>query len=293
MHQDRQSISVPFYYTLLVNGVCTIVADFFAYPFFVIWSQQHSVGNERTPSFARVVRAIGYSKGFRGFYSGFSVSLISTIPSTLLYLIGKDIPLYCLGDSHLGHFMRGPCARAFDMIVSAPATRLMMLQQASGNPTLTNNFNELSIYNKAKSIFKKGGILNFYRGAFPCFCAGSLLDGIGFWLQAQVIKLYSEERRTHIAPQVFATTFSFGMAAFMVTPIEGVVTRLRIAESNPGALSGKAFYAEAKAIYCHLGVRGFFRGTPASVAHEAVWFLILPGSELTNEYVRMAMNQGH
>ena len=176
--------------------------------------------------------------------------------------------------------MRGPVAQAFGMLAWAPAARLIMLQQASGNTRVKNNFSQLSIWNKSKLIFKENGVRGFYRGALPGYCVSSTLDSIGYWLQSQTIRYYPIETRGNAAPQILTTMFGFGTAAIITAPIDATVARLRIHETNPTHFPDKKFWPTAQRIYQTLGYRGFFHGLTASVCHEMAWYSVLPITSL-------------
>lgn len=277
--ETSYSYAHSFFFKIMVNAASGLFAELMARPFFTIWTVQHHGAHNQPLSFIQACKIIRKGKGF---YAGFSISLIFAIPGTTLYLIGKDIPLALLGDNDMGQIMRGPCAQAFGIAAWAPETRLTMLEQVSGNIRASHSFHQLSLFEKSKAIWKENGLRGFYRGTFPWFCACAISDGLGFWLQAKSMRLWQEEKRDHFAPQVFTTMFAFGIAAIVKTPVEVTSTRLMIAESNPAYFSDKKFLPAIKTIYRQGGIAGFFTGVHTNVMHDMMWYLALPCADVGN-----------
>ena len=259
--------------TLLLMIGASLFSESISYPFLTLWTVQQAGELGKPLSLRKAFAAIRHGTGF---YSGFSLALLVAIPGNLLYLIGSNIPLQLFGDNVIGQLTRGPVAQAFGTFAWAPAARLILLQQASGNARIQNDFSKLSVLEKSKLILKKNGVRGFYRGVLPCYCVSSTLDLIGYWLQPQIIQYPSTETRKNAAPQILTTMFGFGAAALFTAPIDATVGRLRLSETNPTHFPDQRFWPAAKRIYKTLGVYGFFCGVTASICHESIWYAALP-----------------
>lgn len=269
--ENNSILTLAWTLTWITKFIGMIATDFAAHPFYTTWTVQQSVENNRSPSFLEAIQKI--RKG-RGFYSGFAPQAITAVPGTMLYFQGQEIALTLFGDNNFGQAMQGPLGVGFGMLAWSPAATLTMSQQVSGNSAVKNNFNHLSVFQKAKYIVKKDGVIRgFYRGTFPGFCAFSITDTLGFWMRAQFLAQFPEDKSMKL--KLATTTYAFAIAAILNSPVEVIFARLKIAETNKAIFKEKTMRDAAKAIYHTHGYRGFFRGLPAHILHSTIWHSVL------------------
>ncbi|OGT26578.1 MAG: hypothetical protein A3I77_07010 [Gammaproteobacteria bacterium RIFCSPLOWO2_02_FULL_42_14] len=264
----------------MIDATAGIFSEVVSYPFSMVWTAQQTSPRDNRLTFSQAFKAT-YSA--RNFYAGFSIPLASAIPATILYLFGKDIPLYCFGDTNTAHFLRGFAAQSLGMLVWAPAGRLIVSQQASISSCRNNTFNSLSILKKAQTIVKEQGVRGLYRGALPCYMNSVVLDTIGFTIQAQILKRLPEEKRSTIAAKIFAMCIGFGVGSIITTPFDVAITRMRAHETNPKSFPLRKFFPTFQTTYRELGFRGFCAAIPAHLLYTTLWYSVLPLSEIGKE----------
>src|SRR3990167_6142205 len=117
-------MEVPFTELILsfiFRSGASLCTDFFAHPFHTIWTVQQTMDNGKHPTFLEACRNI--CKG-GGFFTGLSLSLLSSIPGTWCYLSGRNSALYLFGDNYFGQVMQGPFGIAAGTALWAPASRI-------------------------------------------------------------------------------------------------------------------------------------------------------------------------
>lgn len=264
-----------YYYTATMQSASVLTADFFSHPLYTTWTVQNSqfYNKETTMSIFNTMKILGP----KSLFAGFNTQAISSLPGTYLYLQGRKQSLQLFGENDLGYCMQGPISVAAGMTLWSPAMRLTVLEQAAYQ---TNHFNQQSLSQKCHHIYQHEGIKGFYRGTLPATLSFSLSDAIGSWLQAQLLNSFHEKKYSEVVSELSATTLAFAFASFITSPIEMVITHLRLQETNPNAFAHKTFSAAAKKIHTEKGYRGFFRASPTWTAYQTVWHLSIPFTEI-------------
>lgn len=257
---------------VLIKSGAAVSAELIYYPFSTIWTMQHAQQLSFRAACAQIRRG-------KGFYAGFSVSLISAIPYALLYLFGKDLPLR-FTDNNFTQMLRGPAGQGLATLVYEPAAKMMMLMQATGNANKGDHFGKLSVYRKAQEIRKKHGIRTFYAAAMPAFIANAASDALGFWLLGLAKRHFSA---IEINPtfHVLATILCFGSVAAITVPLEVVATHIRLGKKSPGQTSAALF----KTLYRTGGVRALTHGLPACMLYHGLWGSIIAFEDIGQTHV--------
>lgn len=246
----------------MMRCVGIIATDFFAHPFYTIWTMQQST-QDRPLSFLTAAQKM---KRVSNFYAGFSPQAVVAIPGTLLYFAGQKTALYIFGRHNLGQCMQGPLGVGFGMLAWSPAATITMRKQASSDSKIKNIISD---------VWKKDGVRGFYRGTSPGFCAFSITDMLGFWIQAKLLAQFSEVDRKQAMPKLFSIVCAFGITAFLNSPIEVVFARAKLAATDARFSQERGMRAVAQAIYRTRGARGFFTGLPAHMTYNMVWHSVL------------------
>ncbi len=247
-------------------------ADLCSYPWYTLWIQKQSVPSEPTHKLAYTL----FRK--KQLYAGFSAQAISSPIGTRLYLWGRDVSLSLFGKNQVGYFMQGPIGVAFGTIVWAPSMRISTWQQAAST-NAAHAFNQKSIFGKCKTIWQTEGLRSFYRGSLGWGATFALTDSIGSSLLGQILDKYSENDRSGVFLQFFATTIAFSFATLLTSPIEMITAHLRLHETNKSQFPHKKFKDAARHVFQTKGCRGFFHAPLSLVAYQTIWHLVIPLAE--------------
>ena len=233
------------------------------------------------PSIRQTLKHTLNTTGLRGVYAGFWASAFASMPGTLFFLWGQTLPHRYFNDRWYTEFSRGFSGHLIGGLVWEPFSRISYLQQAAVNATIPT---KLSCRDAAKMIYKKRGIRGFYQGALLNILSCSISDGIGFSLRAVINKhLYTDTQRENIFLKFLTTFMCFSLTAGMTIPLDVVVTRIKLSESNPTRFPDRHFIPAAKNLYKEFGWRGFRRSILTSMLTHGFWTLSVPFSEVVAE----------
>ena len=180
-------ITLPGMQSVVVAALSGLPADALAYPFFTVRTLQQASLSKSTSSVAILKNVTQESGVIKGMYRGFSISALTAVPATGLYLAGMDLSFWLFGSGHLGTAMQGPLAQASASLIWGPGKRFMELQQAAKHGS---SFQRLSILGKFSAIYKESGFLGLYQGTLPQYLSFSFCNAIAFWVRGMVLSQY-------------------------------------------------------------------------------------------------------
>lgn len=255
---------------ITVDLFSAVACEVLSYPFLTAWNVQ--IANYPCGLFAAMQLIARSRKEGKGFYTGFSISFLASFPGLLVYLIGKDIPLWLWGDTNTAHLLRGFFAQTSGMLVWGPSTRLIALHQAASFSQRHNIFNQKNIAQKIRYIYQHEGVRGFYRGAFPCYATSVLLDTIGFFLQRKILECFPKEKQKNIFPYLTATIIGFSIGSLVTTPLDVGITHMRINETNPNKFPERKFFPALKNGYRALGHHGMGQLALTHACYTTLWY---------------------
>lgn len=187
-----------------------------------------------------VSRNIYRNNGLRGFYRGLGSSLTTYPFYWGIYFQTKDYKFSPTGRSYLDKFIVSFGSGAFASSLTNPLFVVKTRSQTSDSNSKQNNF-----FNLSKSIYKKEGVLAFYKG-FPSTIFNNLKLGIQFPLCD-----YLQEKTGNLFSSVF---ISRTVSASLFYPLDLIRVNQRDSREK---LSLRKI---VKSIYKKQGVTGFYRG---------------------------------
>lgn len=283
--EKQSNEALNFFALSLISGTpASLFADFISFPLFAIWTAQHANAAAKTPSIWKTGKMI-YGHGglilfLNKIYRGYPLLATMGLPSTLLYLYGKEIPHKLTDSDHfIVRFSQGIMGSALSGAVWEPVTRITYLRQAQPG---------LSVFGAYHSIMKTQGIRGFYRGALPNMLSYAIVDGTGFFLKP-IFKscfLQSELQKTYL--DFLATFICFGLASGITAPMDATIARLKLSGSSTTSFAERNFFSAGKAIYQTRGIPGFFRGVATSMLQHGLWSLVIPSEKILCAYANAA-----
>ncbi|CAJ0936096.1 unnamed protein product, partial [Mesorhabditis belari] len=169
-----------------------------------------------------------------GFYQGASINVLLITPEKAIKLVANDYFRHQLaspGEKNLGALrgmLAGGLAGMFQVIVTTPMELLKIRMQQSERP--------VSLRDVFRHLFADKGLLGLYRGIGPTLARDVSFSVIYFPLFAQLDSL-GPRKNDGSGDAVFYASFisgliAAGLAAFSVTPIDVVKTRIQTGGSG-------------------------------------------------------------
>jgi solute carrier family 25 protein 44 len=111
-----------------------------------------------------VIRKIFKKEGFRGFYRGYPISLLS-LPASLAYIEAMELSWHYLPPQIMGRdAISGLIACTAAQLLFVPSDVLSQRQQIDQKKSAAINKQFKETWNIAKNIYKTQGVFGFYRG---------------------------------------------------------------------------------------------------------------------------------
>jgi Mitochondrial carrier protein len=259
-----QSSSLDHIISLITSATISgIPADIFSFPACRVKTvMMTQVG--KAAQFTNTYQTVSYiykNQGLSGFYRGFAPLLVSSIPGTALFFGGVQTTQSLLGDSAFSGAVAGFVGQISGSIVWGPAEILKELRQI----TTTTGFQNKSVTELTKHIYKQEGIRGLYRGTVPQFFAFGTFNSIGLSMSVALHKNINKEELT-AAHSMVINGLSFGTGALVTTPIDVVKTRIQVAVADPALFPYRSIWGCTKNIIKNEGVPALLSGTTNRVA---------------------------
>jgi solute carrier family 25 folate transporter 32 len=160
--KDESSSSSPFYH-LKNSAIAGAITSLFTNPIWVVKTRTMCGldANKIQPSgMFRMLKTIYFTEGIRGLYSGFIPSLFGVSHGAIQFMVYEDLKSRLGGSklSNVEYISLAAFSKTIATMTTYPyQTVRTRLQLSKGN---------LSLLNTIKEIFKRDGVLGFYRGLF-------------------------------------------------------------------------------------------------------------------------------
>jgi solute carrier family 25, member 39/40 len=225
-------------------------------------------------------------EGIPALWSGLSISLAMTLPTTALYFTCYDEIKYAIESTSpslapFSPLMAGSSARA---LVSTALSPLELLRTKA-----MHRRSNLSIINGLRAEITEGGVRSLYRGLGPSLFRDVPFSGLYWlnyeWLRSLTLKRFFPNNAKPTSSELWMTSFISGLgsgtfAALVTTPFDVVKTRKQVKynlassstanhlpSSSPSSSSSSlGTFTMLRAIFKEEGLAGVFRGWNMRVA---------------------------
>lgn len=240
-------------------------ADILSFPFCrvktVMMTQVDSSG--KLPStYYQTTSNILRTQGLPGFYRGFAPFLMSSVPGSALFFFGVDTTKSVLGDSTYSVMASGFVGQIVGSIAWIPGEILKELKQMT---VTSKEFQNKTVTELTRDIYKQEGIKGFYRGFVPQLFSFGPFNSIGLTLSDILHKKLPKEN-TSVVYSMLINAFSFGLSAWVTTPIDVLKTRIQVAAADRKNFPDSSIWGCAKNLYQRQGALGFCSGAVSRAA---------------------------
>lgn len=208
-----------------------------------------------------VAKKILKNEGFRGFYKGYPISLIS-LPASLAYIEAMEHSWHYLPADIIGRdAISGLIACTAAQLIFVPSDVLSQRQQIDQKGGSKVNQQFIDTWRHAKNIANTAGLLGFYRG----FSISMMTYGPQaslFWTifgsaENRLSKLYMRDNNSQHMLHATSAGISSILTNLVITPLDTVRCRYQL---NPEARSIRTICTD---LFRNEGFRGFYKGWAA------------------------------
>ena len=217
-------------------------------------------------------------EGIPALWSGLSISLAMTLPTTALYFTCYDEIKYSIESS-------SPALTPFSPLIAGSTARALASTALSPLELIRTKAmhkrSNLSILNSLRAEISEGGVRSLYRGLGPSLFRDVPFSGLYWlnyeWLRKTTLTRYFPNNNKPTASELWTASFVSGLgsgtfAAFVTTPFDVVKTRKQVKfnlighPSNVSATPSLGTFSMLQAIFKEEGLAGVFRGWNMRVA---------------------------
>ena len=217
-------------------------------------------------------------EGIPALWSGLSISLAMTLPTTALYFTCYDEIKYSIESS-------SPALTPFSPLIAGSTARALASTALSPLELIRTKAmhkrSNLSILNSLRAEISEGGVRSLYRGLGPSLFRDVPFSGLYWlnyeWLRKTTLKRYFPNNNKPTASELWTASFVSGLgsgtfAAFVTTPFDVVKTRKQVKfnlighPSNVSVTPSLGTFSMLQAIFKEEGLAGVFRGWNMRVA---------------------------
>ncbi|KAK6119687.1 hypothetical protein DH2020_046576 [Rehmannia glutinosa] len=226
--------------------------SFTLYPIVVLKTRQQIMLN--AISCFKMATSIFRSEGYRGFYSGFSTSLVGTIPARALYMTALEVT-----KSNMGNITSPAMANAVAGLSAAMAAQLVwtpidvvsqrLMVQGRRNRNFDSRVVGLKNYNGGIDAFRKilhsDGVRGLYRGfgiSILTYAPSNAAWWASYSISYRVIwgcigckkdeSGYRPDWRAVVAVQGLSASMASGVSALVTMPLDTIKTRLQVLDGE-------------------------------------------------------------
>jgi len=219
-------------------------------------------------------------EGIPALWSGLSISLAMTLPTTALYFTCYDEIKYSIESS-------SPALTPFSPLIAGSTARALASTALSPLELIRTKAmhkrSNLSILNSLRAEISEGGVRSLYRGLGPSLFRDVPFSGLYWlnyeWLRKTTLKRYfPNNNKQPTASELWTASFVSGLgsgtfAALVTTPFDVVKTRKQVKFNLVGHPSNVSVvtpslgtFSMLQAIFKEEGLAGVFRGWNMRVA---------------------------
>jgi len=218
-------------------------------------------------------------EGIPALWSGLSISLAMTLPTTALYFTCYDEIKYSIESS-------SPALTPFSPLIAGSTARALASTALSPLELIRTKAmhkrSNLSILNSLRAEISEGGVRSLYRGLGPSLFRDVPFSGLYWlnyeWLRKTTLKRYFPNNKQPTASELWTASFVSGLgsgtfAALVTTPFDVVKTRKQVKFNLVGHPSNVSVvtpslgtFSMLQAIFKEEGLAGVFRGWNMRVA---------------------------
>ena len=210
------------------------------------------------------LKHIFQSEGLFGLWTGFSPSMLSTVPSTVIYFTTYDTLLE-KGNEHLPYtylnpMLSGSVARIIATFFVSPLEMTRTRMQSSSS--------SIGMLKTMSLTISQSGYVGLYRGVLATLARDVPFSAI-YWTCFEMAKETSMKWNEHEKPFLIDTftsgAFAGAIAATITTPVDVLKTLRQMERTETSSVSSRPLSAISlwKNLYISHGIKGCFTGLEA------------------------------